>query len=57
MIALPIMLDKISLLERVRHNFTHRNEHPGYIGEKGMILGKTYGFDIRCYWEHPWGTH
>jgi hypothetical protein len=23
----------------------------------GRNLGKTYGFDIRCYWEHPWGTH
>jgi hypothetical protein len=29
------------------------NEHPDYIGEKGRILGKTYGFDIRGYWEHP----
>ncbi len=36
---------------------TPRNKHPGYIGEKGTILGKTYGFDTRCYWEHPWGTH
>jgi hypothetical protein len=36
---------------------TPRNEHPDYIGEKGRILGKTYGFDTRCYWEHPWGTH
>jgi hypothetical protein len=32
-------------------------EHPNYIGEKGRILGKRYGFEIRCYWEHPWGTH
>jgi hypothetical protein len=36
---------------------TLHNEHLGYIGEKGRILGKSYGFDIRCYWEHPWGTH
>jgi len=35
---------------------TPGNEHPGYIGEKGRILGKTYGFDTRCYWEHP-GEH
>jgi hypothetical protein len=27
-----------------------------YIDEKGKILGKTYGFEIKCYWEHPWGT-
>jgi len=20
-------------------------------------LGKTYGIKVRCYWEHPWGTH
>jgi hypothetical protein len=32
-------------------------EHPNNIGEKGRILGKTYGFNIKCYWEHPWGTH
>jgi hypothetical protein len=41
-------LDEIFLLKRV-----HRNEHPKYIGEKGGILGKTYGFEIKCYWEHP----
>jgi len=28
-----------------------------YIGEKGRTLGKTYGIKVRCYWEHPWGTH
>ncbi len=55
-------LDEIFLLKRVHHIFfawaiTPGNEHPGYIGEKGRILGKTYGFDTRCYWEHPWGTH
>jgi len=27
------------------------------IGEKGRTLGKTYGIKVRCYWEHPWGTH
>jgi len=31
---------------------TPRNKHLGYTGEKGRILGKTCGFDIRCYWEH-----
>jgi hypothetical protein len=30
---------------------------PTYIGEKGRTLGKTYGITVRCYWEHPWGTH
>jgi hypothetical protein len=55
-------LDEISLLKRVHNIFLPgllplANEHPGSIGEKGRILGKTYGFDIRCYWEHPWGTH
>jgi hypothetical protein len=20
-------------------------------------LGQTYGIKMRCYWEHPWGTH
>jgi hypothetical protein len=30
---------------------------PTYIGEKGRTLGKTYGIKVRCYWEHPWGTH
>jgi hypothetical protein len=25
--------------------------------EKGRTLGKTYGFEIRCDWEYPWGTH
>jgi len=30
---------------------------PTYIGEKGRILGKTYGIKMRCYWEHIWGTH
>ncbi len=30
---------------------------PTYIGEKGKTLGKTYGIKVRCYWEHPWGTH
>jgi hypothetical protein len=30
---------------------------PIYIGEKGRTLGKTYGIKVRCYWEHPWGTH
>jgi len=24
---------------------------------KGRTLGKTYGRKVRCYWEHPWGTH
>ncbi len=28
-----------------------------YIGEKGRTLGKIYGIRVRCYWEHPWGTH
>jgi hypothetical protein len=32
-------------------------ERPSYIGEKARILGNTYGFEIWCYWEHPWGTH
>ncbi len=30
---------------------------PTYTGEKGRTLGKTYGINARCYWEHPWGTH
>jgi hypothetical protein len=30
---------------------------PSYIGEKGRTLGKTNGIKVRCYWEHPWGTH
>jgi len=30
---------------------------PTYIGEKGRTLCKTYGIKVRCYWEHPWGTH
>jgi len=30
---------------------------PTYIGEKGRTLGKTYRIKVRCYWEHPWGTH
>jgi len=30
---------------------------PNYITEKGRTLGKTYGIKVRCYWEHPWGTH
>jgi len=30
---------------------------PTYKGEKGRTLGKTYGIKVRCYWEHPWGTH
>jgi hypothetical protein len=30
---------------------------PTYIGEKGRTLGNTYGIKVRCYWEHPWGTH
>jgi hypothetical protein len=34
-------LDEISLLQKVCHN-----EHPMYVGEKGRILGKTYGFEI-----------
>ncbi len=29
----------------------------GNIGEEGRTLGKTYGIKVRCYWEHPWGTH
>jgi hypothetical protein len=28
-----------------------------HIGEKGRTLGKTFGNKMRCYWEHPWGTH
>jgi hypothetical protein len=20
-------------------------------------LGETYGIKMRCYYEHPWGTH
>ncbi len=32
---------------------TPSKEHPSYIGEKWRILGKTYGFEIWCYWEHP----
>jgi hypothetical protein len=28
-----------------------------YVGKKGRTLGKTYGIEVRCYWEHPWGTH
>jgi len=24
---------------------------------RGRTLGKTYGIKVRCYWEHPWGTH
>ncbi len=23
----------------------------------GRTLGKTYEIKLRCYWEHPWGTH
>jgi len=61
MIALPIGLMNFSLQEGSSQFFTwtntHRNKHPRYIGEKGRILGKTYGFEIRCYWEHPWETH
>ncbi len=30
---------------------------PTYIGEKGSTLGKTYGIQVRCCWEHLWGTH
>jgi hypothetical protein len=30
---------------------------PKYTGEKGRTLGKTYGINARCYWEHPWGAH
>jgi hypothetical protein len=30
---------------------------PTYIGEKGRTLSKIYGIKVRCYWEHPWGTH
>ncbi len=30
---------------------------PTYIGENGRTLGKTYGIQGRCYWEHPWWTH
>jgi hypothetical protein len=30
---------------------------PSYIREKGRTLGQTYGIKMRCYWEHPWGTH
>jgi len=30
---------------------------PIYIGEKGRTLGKTCGIKVRCYWEHPGGTH
>jgi hypothetical protein len=30
---------------------------PTYIDEKGRTLGQTYGIKVRCYWEHPWGTH
>jgi hypothetical protein len=30
---------------------------PTYIGEKGRTLGKTYGIEVRCYWEHLWRTH
>jgi len=30
---------------------------PSYIHEKGRTLGQTYGIKVRCYWEHPWGTH
>jgi hypothetical protein len=29
---------------------------PTYIGEKGRTLGKTYGFQVRSYWENLWGT-
>jgi len=28
-----------------------------YIGGKGRTLDKIYGIKVRCYWEHPWGTH
>jgi hypothetical protein len=30
---------------------------PAYIGEKGRTLSKAYAIKVRCYWEHPWGTH
>ncbi len=30
---------------------------PTYIGEKGRTLGQTYRIKVRCYREHPWGTH
>ncbi len=30
---------------------------PPIICEKGRTFGKTYGIKVRCYWEHPWGTH
>jgi len=33
---------------------------PTYIDEKGRTLGKTYGIQVRCYWEHIenlMGTH
>jgi hypothetical protein len=25
---------------------------PTYIGEKGRTLGKTFGIQVRCCWEH-----
>jgi hypothetical protein len=57
MIALPIDWMNFSLQKGSSRFFTwdntHGNEHPRYIGEKGRILGKTYGFEIKCYWEHP----
>jgi hypothetical protein len=30
---------------------------PTYIGEKRRTFGKEYGIKVRCYWEHPLGTH
>jgi len=29
---------------------------PTYIVEKGRRLGKTYGIEVRFYWERLWGT-
>jgi len=59
MIAFPIRWMNFSLQKGSSQFFTwantYHNKHPKYIGEKGKILSKTFGFEIRCYWEHLWG--
>jgi len=48
---------KLPKLENFMERWSASPFWPTYTGEKGRTLGKTYGINVRCYWEHPWGTH
>jgi hypothetical protein len=48
---------KLWWLPKIEDSMERWSESPFGPPIKGRTLGKIYGIKVRCYWEHPWGTH